>query len=58
VIKEDVAVRGRGRLLELIGVSEERSESGNSAGPDLERLEVISVSSDSENSSMKTRATR
>ena len=38
-------------MLELIGASEEGSESGNSAGPEVERLEVISVSSESENSS-------
>ena len=50
VIKQYVAARGRGRLRELIGATEGGSEAGSATGSEVERLDIISISSGTETS--------
>ena len=50
VIKQYVAVRGRERLLELIGAADGGSELGSVTGSEMERLDIISISSGTEDS--------
>ena len=50
VIKQYVAVRGRDRLLELIGAADGGSELGSVTGSEMERLDIISISSGTEDS--------